>query len=458
MNSGTWAGRLADFLISAYASRIPDEVLERAALQMLDSVACAAGAHGSGPVRIAVESIAEVKGGEATVWFEKRSATVGDAVLANGTAVRYLDANDVFLGVGPGGHPSDNIPVAVAAAERFGSSGRDLLAAIAIAYELIYRLRTHVYRQTPLGPQWHEVSISGLVASVITALLGNANPSQLTEAIRIGASRGYTLREVRRGRISMLKASANAIVARDGVMSGLLALNGMTGPEKIFEGKDGLVETFGGTPDEAMIDALCAPPTWSILRVSIKPYPAFGTSQAAIMAAVACAGRIAAQDVIQRVEVRLRDSPWTHDYMSLEERRHPQTRETADHSLHFLVAIALIDGEVGERHYEDRCWERSDVQDLMSKIEIVPDPALGRSGSSFPAEVVVGVDRGDSVSEKVDRVPGSPEDPWGAPEVTSKFQRIDQVGLSRARMGEIAAEALALVSARNVLRFTSLIK
>ena len=70
VNSGTWADRLADFLISAYASRIPDEVLERAALQMLDSVACAAGAHGSGPVRIAVESIAEVKGGEATVWFE----------------------------------------------------------------------------------------------------------------------------------------------------------------------------------------------------------------------------------------------------------------------------------------------------------------------------------------------------------------------------------------------------
>lgn len=300
--------------------------------------------------------------------------------------------------------------------------------------------------------------MSGLIASIVTALVGKASPRQLTEAICIGASRGYTLREVRRGRVSMLKAAANASVAREGLMAGLLALSGMTGPPEVFEGGDGLVVTMGGIPEEATIDSICAPPEWAIRQISTKPYPALGTSQAAIAAAAACSARIPGDETIESVEVRLMDSAWTHDYLSLPERRDPKTRETADHSLHFLVAVALLHGEVGQRHYEDRYWEEPAVESLMSKITIVPDPDLGDSRPTFPAEVVVVVANGGTVSEKVVRVPGSPDAPWGAEEIMSKFERIDRVGLSHAKLGQIAAAALALDSASNLSRLTSLIQ
>jgi 2-methylcitrate dehydratase len=244
----SWAHRIAVSVHAAFAGDVPAGVLERAAVHLLDTLACAAGAQDAPPVAVVRRAVASSAPPEATIFYTGRKASVADAVLVNGTAVRYLDANDIFLGAGPGGHPSDNIPVAINVAETTGSCGRDVLAAIAVGYDLVARLRRIVYRPSPRGPDWHEVSVSGVVSAAMTALLGGANVDQLADAVAIGAAKGYALKEIRRGQLSMLKASANALVARDGITAAKLAMNGMAGPSEVFEGESGLLRTFGAEP------------------------------------------------------------------------------------------------------------------------------------------------------------------------------------------------------------------
>jgi 2-methylcitrate dehydratase len=451
----TWAGRLASWLLQSYTDPIPDGVLERAAVHLFDTIACAAGGHGSRAVDATMGAIAGSGPPLSTLWFKDSNASPGDAVLVNGTAARFLDANDVFLGKGPGGHPSDNVPVAVAVAEASNASGRDLLAAIALSYELVARIRTLIFRPSLLGPDWHEVSISGPVSAAITALLSGANHDELTNAISIGAARGYSLKEIRRGQISSLKAAANAMVAREGVLAAHLALNGLTGPPEIFEGASGLIQTLQGERDPAVIERLCAPPEWVITKASIKPFPAFGTSQAAITAATSIAATGIAASQIENLIIRLPDTEWTRDYIQLKERRTPSTRETADHSLQFLVSVALIDGDVTQRQYEDERWLDEDVASLMAVTRVEADHGLTEHATRvFPASVIAQLEGGEVVERTVVKTPGSPENPWSWPDVTSKFARLDRSGIGEQRITAIAEAARNLNGAADVRTLT----
>lgn len=458
--SETWAGALARFALTTFEGDIPDDVLERAALHILDTLACAAGAHDSRPVEVTRGVIAGSAPAEATVFFGGGKASVLDAVLVNGTAVRYLDANDVFLGAGPGGHPSDNIPVATAVAERAGATGHELLAAVTVAYELVARVRNCVYRRVPGGSEWHEASISGIVAAVVTALLAGADAGRTAQAISIGGSSGYTLREVRGTQISMLKASANAVVARHGVTAAMLALGGMTGPPLVFEGEGGLVRTFGGQPHASMVEQMCAPPEWAIRRVSVKPYPAIGTGQAAIAAAaglVAEHGRLAPDDVAG-IRIGLPDTAWTRHHRQAQEERRPRTRESADHSIPFLVCVALLEGAVHQHHYDRERWLDGEVQRLMALTTIQPDPGLAEyAEEAFPAFVEVELRGGGTLRHAVPRPPGSPGAPWGRTEIVEKFATLDRAGLSRPAVERIADATLALDTAADVRAVLALI-
>ena len=447
----TWASRLASWLLQSFAGPIPEPVLERAAVHLFDTVSCAAGAHDSDAVAAALGAIAGSGPPLATLWFRQAKAAPGDAVLVNGTAARFLDANDVFLGQGPGGHPSDNIPVAVAAAEASGASGRDLLAAVALSYDLVARMRSLIFRTSRRGPDWHEVSISGPVGAAVVALLAGADHDELANAISIGAARGYSLKEIRRGQISMLKAAANAMVAREGVLAAQLAHNGFSGPPQVFEGASGLVQTFGGEPDAATIDALCAPPDWVITDASIKPFPAFGTSQAALSAAVSLAAEGIDATEIEAIEIRLPDTAWTREYVGLEERQAPTTRGTADHSIQFLVSVAIVDGELTQRQYEEERWLDDDVTTLMARSSVVADEALTEHAvRAFPATVVVRLAGGGFAEQTVLRTPGSPENPWSWPEVAAKFARLDRSGIGPPRMEAIADATRRLAGSADV--------
>ena len=163
----SWASQLARHLLEAYRESIPQSVLDRAAMHTLDSIACAAGAFDAEPVSAARQVIAGSGPPVASVYFGGTMASTVDAVLVNGAAVRFLDANDIYIGSVPGGHPSDNIVVGLAAGEEVGANGRNVLAAIALGYELVARIRTLLYRPSQRAHDWHEVSLSGTVAAAM---------------------------------------------------------------------------------------------------------------------------------------------------------------------------------------------------------------------------------------------------------------------------------------------------
>lgn len=457
----SWASQLACHLVEAYREPIPQSVLYRAAMHTLDSIACAAGAFDAEPVSAARQVIAGSGPPVASVYFGGTMASTVDAVLVNGAAVRFLDANDIYIGSVPGGHPSDNIVVGLAAGEEVGANGRNVLAAIALGYELVARIRTLLYRPSQRAHDWHEVSLSGTVAAAMAGLLYGLDETQLTHAIAIGTAKGYALKEIRRGEISALKACGNALVARDGVLAAQLARAGLTGPPEVFEGEFGLFNAVGLDATDDMLEALTAPPSWAILKASLKSFPGLGTSQAAVHGA----GRLAAgnghfsPDDIKRVTISLADSAYTRDYQRLEKRRRPTTRETADHSIQFLVAVALLDGEVTQAHYDEQAWKHERITSVMAVTDIVAEPALNaHADTSFPAIVEVQATDGRVMREEVFAAPGSPAAPWHREDVIEKFVRLDTVGLDRDTIERIADAALALSTADDLGEFMRLLR
>lgn len=443
-----WAGELARSLLAAHRGVVPDDVLERAALQTLDAIACAAGAQGAGLVEI-TRAVTHGSGpAEASVFFTGERVNVLDAVLVNGTAVRYLDLNDAFIGAGTGGHPSDNIVAALAVGEQVGASGRDVLSAIALGYEVFWRFRQRVYARTPAGAPWDGVSVSGLVSAAMTGLLLNLDEARLTHALAIGSATGYALKQLRRGSISMMKGCANSLVARDGVMAARLAAHGVTGPEEIFEGKSGLLHAFGLEATPELLAELVAEPTWAIRGISIKPYPAIATAQAAIHAAVLIARRGLDVDDVGSVDVRLPDSKSTREHLEIEQRQRPRSRESADHSVPFLIACALTDRELTLRQFEDERWLDPRTTALMARVRVVPDAALVEAGQRcYPAVMQVVLRDGRVLEESVSATPGSPDAPWGFDDIAHKLAEVQQVGLDQPAIERIRDAARGLPQA-----------
>jgi 2-methylcitrate dehydratase len=455
-----WVHELAGFVLDCFRSDLPADVVERASLHLFDTIGCAAGAHDAPPVAAARRAVAGSGPAEATIFFGGGSHSVVDAILVNGAAVRYLDANDVPLSArtGPGGHPSDNIVVALAMAERAGSSGRDTVAAIVLGYELATRFMSTMARHVP--GEWDHVSWSGIVAASMASVLIGADADELANAIAIAASKGYALKAIRHGEISMLKAAGNALVAREGALAAMLAAEGMTGPPTVFEGKTGLIATMGGRPEPDVLADLCAPPIWAIRRVSIKAFPAIGTSQAALHAGVAIASEeeVRPEDV-SNIMIHLPATKWTERTKSMPERLRPTTRESADHSIPFLVALALTQGGVTQAHFEQGLWQDPRMRSLMDRTILISDETLTeRADTAFPAVVEVTMRDGRMLRSEVIDTPGSPSRPWGRAEIAEKFRGLDRAGVDDDRIDSIGEACLDLPNAESVESLMALIR
>lgn len=442
----TWTADIAATMLQAYRGTIPDSALERTALQLFDAFACASGAVDAEPVLAARRAVAGSGPQVARVWFTDERVSIPDAVLVNGSALRYLDFNDSFIGAGPSGHPSDNVPVALAVAEAEGRSGSDLLRALTLGYEMYWRMRQHVYAPSELARGWDGTSASGVIAAMMAGLLMELDERRLTEAMAIGAAKGYGLKQLRRGAISSLKAAGNAMVAREGVLGALLAREGVTGPAEVFEGKSGMLAAFGLDATDELRGLLSSAPDWRVENSTIKLYPSIGTSQAALYGAIEIVRRDKPDpDSIVAVTVHLPESPGTFEHLDIVERRHPDNRETADHSLPFLLACAFEDGALSHAQFEDERWFRASTIALMDKVSFVPDEELARQARNcYPARVLVTLTDGTVLEELVSPTPGSPDRPLTADEVADKFTAIQRTGHSADEVAAIQREIAGL--------------
>jgi 2-methylcitrate dehydratase len=288
-----------------------------------------------------------------------------------------------------------------------------------MGYELGGRFQKILGRRLP----WDHTTGTGLMAPAIAGRLMGLDEQRLACALGFAMAHCLTPGSVRRGRLSAGKFLADPINARTSVFLTRMAANGVTGPVEIFEGgSTGLSEAaFPGVD----FSALFAPVAkhYMIEAAALKAYPSASTSQAAITAALKVRDRLdVSSDQIDRVEVTMIDTPDVLGQISDRNRRYPTNQETADHSFHFLIAVALIDGELTFRQYGNRRWDDPRVKALMNVITVTPDKRWReRRASPFPAAIKVVTRDGREAIQEVPYALGDPHNRFSRADLVGKF-------------------------------------
>lgn len=444
---------LAKWTNSIATADIPAAVIEQAKLIVLDTIGCGVAGIDEDTSKAILGLVDDNASGERCSLFGRpRRAGLLDAVLANGALARVLDLNDYIGGAtakGPqiGGHPSDNVPVALAFGEAFGASGRDVLAAIVIGYEIFGRLKTLL---DPHG-EWDEVTASGLVAPAMAGRLMGLDDERLAHAMALGIARAPTPAIVRGGHVSAAKSIANALVAQSASQGALLAARGVTGPLAVLDAERSLRDLFARAD---ILETLAAPlpENFYIMRASVKTYPCLATGQAAVAAALRLR-ELAGGDIdgLQSIEVVMADWPIVQKQQVDPDRVSPKSREAADHSFNFLVAAPLLDGEFGLRQYENERWLDPKVVALMARLKMRTEADLSaRAPGAYPCRLEARTRDGRPLAAEVLFPPGFSRGGLDAASVVEKFHAVTAPHAGATARDRIVAAASALDAAASI--------
>jgi 2-methylcitrate dehydratase len=446
--------QLAQWILTPRSEDIPSSAMQQAKLLLLDTIGCGYAALDELGARAVLATHAELGGAPTcSVIGSAAKTNAPNAVLVNGALIRILDLNDyVNDSKGEiGGHPSDNIPVAVAAGETSGVPGREVVAAIVLGYEIFGRAKALIARDSV----WDGVTVSGLVAAAMAGRLMGLEAAQVANALALSAARSPTPLAVRHGAISAAKSFANALVAQNGMQAALLARHGVTGPLDLFENPLGLAPVFAQGELAATLTAPL-PPEGYIMRANIKAYPCLATGQAIVAAGIALHEKIKGEVArLRHVRVAMADMPFLRRQKDDPGRINPSSREAADHSFNFLAAVSLIDGEFGLAQFDNERWNDPKVRAVMAKLEITVDSELNcRSPGSFPCVMTARDDAGREIVVEVPEPPGLSRRGLDEAAVTRKFNVIAASHLDADSRSRIIEAALSLDREPSCARMT----
>jgi 2-methylcitrate dehydratase len=408
--------RLAAWINDFGASTIPTATAERARAILLDSIGCALAASAEDKARPIFESLPRMgAAADCTIIGSYLRSSLPTAAFGNGALIRMLDLNDTYTGPRQIGHPSDNIGAALAAAELNDRSGVDLLRAIRLGYEIYGRILDMTDPESP----WDHVTVSGLVTAAITGWLLRLPTEQLANALALAAMHCATLGEVRVGKVSGAKSIANSVVVQTATMLTLLAAAGVTGPEQALEGRRGYAKLILDGADFA--DFFKADGDDRLLAVGLKQYPCFALGQGPISAAIELRKKVPRQSDIKRLTVALADTGPARLRLGDEHGRMPTSSEAADHSIYFLVAVAVLDGRFGVDQLRDARWQDADVTGLMARMEAIIDPTLTPK-TALPCRLEAMLADGSRCTVERLCTPGFASNPLSWHDVVAKFR------------------------------------
>jgi 2-methylcitrate dehydratase len=363
---------LAEFAVGARWEDLSPSARDAIKIRVLDGLGCALGAIGA-PTVVAVRDHVEELGGNPYCTLIGGGRNAPDrAALYNSFLVRYLDFNDSYLAPGETCHPSDALGGLLAVAEHAGVSGADLLAGLAVSYEVQCRLSD----EAPVRANGfdHTVQLAYAVAAGAARCLG-LSAERADNAIAIAGTSLNALRVTRTGALSNWKGLAAPWAVAGAVQAALLARHGITGPAEVFEGNKGFEDAFSSRVDIQWTDLE------RVTRTIVKRYNAEIHSQSAIELLLELAPPAAE---VQRIDLEVFDVAY-HIIGGGEEgdKTIVRTKEEADHSLPYLLAVALLDGQVLPAQYEPARITRDDVQSLLRRVHVRPAADLS---AAFPDE------------------------------------------------------------------------
>ena len=381
--------KIVDYL-SSYAMALnfddlPDNVVRQTKRVIVDTVGCTIGGFPSQPSRIARDLADSVSSSRpATILGSGQRTSPDLAAFANGVMIRYLDFNDGYTGKEPG-HPSDTIAAILSPAEVAHADGKSVLTATVLAYEVFCRLcdaasiRSRGFDHVTLG-----IIASGLGAAKAMGL----NREQTAQTLNLCVAPNLALFQTRIGDVSMWKGCAFANASRNAVFAALLAERGLTGPSPVFEGAGGFFNAICGSPFE--LDPFGGNGnTFKVMETTIKRFPLGLYSQTVVEAALEVRDKL--RDVENIGAINVHTLKTAVDIMAGDEEKwHPTNRETADHSMPYAVAVALMYGSVEQRHFDQECLTNPLLLSLVQKVKVsVSEEANRRAPEAMLSTVEV---------------------------------------------------------------------
>src|SRR5512133_681876 len=421
--------------ISQFAANLKFEDLSQDAVHqakrfLLDSLGCALGGFQQHDVKIALEVLDEIAGpGLATVIGTGQRVDPVSASLANALMIRCMDYNDIYWKQDPS-HPSDIFPAAIACGERSGSNGREVIVGLVLGHEFECRFCEAAFPGIR-ERGWHHATLTAFVSPIVAGRTLKLGWEQIQHAIGISASRQATLGAVTAGKLTMMKNTVDPMATQSGMLAALLAEQGYTGPEHVIDGKEGLTHVFG--PDwklNLLTDGLGD--SWRITQCGMKFFPTEALTHAPISALLDLVKENDLHpDNVEKIQIR--SLARAADILSDPSKYDPHTKETADHSLPYVIAAALVDRQVTPVQFTMEKIMDPNIRAQLKKVEVVADPEIEKV---FPAlqRVVVNITTADgrSFTKQLDYPKGDPRNPLSDQEIEEKFSALAEGVLSPA--------------------------
>jgi len=409
----TVSQRWAKFALELKYDNIPPEAIKEAKRFLLDSVGCAFFAMYNKDTQAAYNYIQDLGG--------KEQATI------IGWGENYWEQDP--------SHPSDIIPAVLSTGEFMKKNGKGILLGIVLAYELEMRLCQAAFPGVrEIG--WHHATLTQLVSPVAAGRMLGLSEEEIVAAIGISGSSHFTLGGVVAGHLTNMKNTADPFSVEAGVRAALLASKGYTGPVEVFEGKEGLFEVLDKVKWDKDILTKGLGENFLINQCGYKAFPTEALTHQPITAAL----EVMKESNLEPKEVKeilVETTTRGADILSDPSKYKPTTKETADHSLPYCIAVAVVKSNVLPSDFEEDALRDPLVWSLLDKIEVVANPEID---NLFPkikrAIVTIKTSKGEYKKQE-DFAKGQPERPLSEGELISKFKANSEKKMSPSRMEDI---------------------
>jgi len=427
--------QIAEFAVGLKYDDLPENVIHEVKRYLYDSFGCAYGGYHTKDVNILRGIYTEMGGApESTlIGFGDKMPAV-NATLVNSLMIRALDFNDIYWKQDPS-HPSDIIPAALSVGEKIGSPMKDVIVGIVLAYEFEQRLCEFAVPGVR-ERKWHHATLTQFVSPIVAGKLLGLTIDQMVNAIGINGAHNHTIGCPTAGKLTMMKNTVDPMAAQSGVFAALMAQRGYTGTEAVFEGKEGLMDVFGAEWDnEKLLGGLGS--KFKILECGMKAFPTEALTHTHITATLKVVkNNNISYDQIDSVTITT--IARACDILFDPHKYRPESRETADHSLPYCIAAALVDHKVTTQSFSDEKLKDPRIWQVIDRIK-------GQASLEFekmfpakqPSTVVVKTKDGREYSEYLEYPKGDPREPMTMDDLEAKFNALSASLLKPDRQKKI---------------------
>lgn len=451
---------LAKYAIGLTFQDLPPDVVHQTKRLVLDTLGCAVGGCASDASRIIQELIKELDGPkEATVIGSGLRTSCLNAALANGAMVRYLDYNDTaFIRTEKiyrtGYHPSEVTPPILALGERQHLSGKEVITAIVLGYDLSFRFLEAIVGPGMEKRGWNGDTRGAYIMPLVAGKLLGLNEDQMENAVGISGSCHAILGilDAPAEEYTMTKNIRFPTMAYGGILAAMLAQKGFTGPTTIIEGHDGFVEVIMQgeyAPEKLTSTERRFAIGDSCIKSIIADYSSHGHLAATLT--LVREHDIRPEDI---AEVRVKTSTRCAQHTGDPVKKYPKNKETADHSSYYLTAIAIMDRQIGPDQFSPEKYNDPRVRELIDKVILEGDEELDLVRPAGISEIVT--KQGERYGCRVDYPKGHPLNPMTDEEVVDKFQSMAARYMSNEQMDQVISTVFGLDQLNDIGRLNSL--